>query len=185
MPPAEEPLPLVTDSHPSWWGADGLKSTPAAKRARAVPLFPSSRRPGRPQKSKLWKDLRPDRDHPHEQGDGCQSRRLFHENPQHRRLHSLEHRENNVPFSFFCKGPRSVPVWKPAPMVNRAITKALWAIHRAAFRPCCFAWRIWRFRRSTDRADRRRNRREGNLAQPIRGPPGCPTGTAAGRSRQI
>src|ERR1700761_3201637 len=67
----------------------------------AIRLFPKPRRAPPPNpSSKLAEQLGPDRDHPDEQRDRRQSRRLFHENPQHHCLLDLEHRENIVPFLF-------------------------------------------------------------------------------------
>jgi hypothetical protein len=59
------------------------------------------RRPAFPQAgSELNEKLRPDRDHPDKQRNRRQSRRLFHENPQHHEPPDPEHRENDVPFLF-------------------------------------------------------------------------------------
>jgi hypothetical protein len=50
--------------------------------------------------SELGNHLRPDRDHPDEQRDRRQRRRLFHEYLQHARLLEWEHMKNIVPFLF-------------------------------------------------------------------------------------
>src|SRR6202035_4539643 len=65
-----------------WCGLTPVESTPMAQISRAIRLFPNAWS----KESELAEELGPNRDHAHKQRDGCQSRRLFHENPQHRRL---------------------------------------------------------------------------------------------------
>jgi hypothetical protein len=51
--------------------------------AHGVPLFPSKCPAATLKNSKLWKDLRPDRDHSDKQRDRGQRSRLFDENLEH------------------------------------------------------------------------------------------------------
>ena len=59
-----------------------------AERATADrrPAFPQRAARSGPPTSELGKQLRPDRDHPHEKHDRRQRRRFFHEDFQHARL---------------------------------------------------------------------------------------------------
>ncbi|KGJ70440.1 hypothetical protein BJA5080_06922 [Bradyrhizobium diazoefficiens SEMIA 5080] len=71
-----------------WWGVAAAESTPERPIGRVVPLFPrrAEEFPATVVQTldlELRNHLRPDCDHPDEQGDRCQCGGFFHENPEH------------------------------------------------------------------------------------------------------